>query len=244
MDITFSIVIPALNEEHFLPNLLIALKNQTFKEFEVILVDADSKDKTVEIGESFSKHFPVRILRTQLKNVSASRNSGASKSRGTYLCFIDADNSIPENFLEICNKYVSKKGYDVLLPSLLPEDKKNPNLFMFKIATFFVYIMSFTSRPFSTGSTIIVSKKYFEKIKGFDTNISIAEDHDFVRRLQKTHAKIKLMLDTYVIFSTRRFDQNRILTYAKYVYSSLYLILFTKIKKNMYNYEMGGDKFP
>lgn len=58
----FSVIIPTLNEEKFLPNLLTSLSEQTEESFEVIVVDGKSKDKTVAVAESFKKKLPLRVI--------------------------------------------------------------------------------------------------------------------------------------------------------------------------------------
>ena len=54
----FSVIIPCLNEEHFLPNLLNNLNSQNFNNFEVIVVDGNSDDKTAEITSKFKSKYP------------------------------------------------------------------------------------------------------------------------------------------------------------------------------------------
>jgi glycosyltransferase involved in cell wall biosynthesis len=98
MKVFFSVIIPALNEEHFLPRLLRSLQKQQFTNFEVILVDSESKDKTISEAKKFGKYFPLTILTNTKRNVSRSRNMGAEKANGEYIFFIDADNSINSNF--------------------------------------------------------------------------------------------------------------------------------------------------
>ena len=97
----FSVVIPTLNEEDWLPNLLSDLKNQTYKEFEVIVVDGNSRDRTKIAAGKFKKIIPnLKIINSNIRNVSAQRNLGAKLARGQYLLFVDADSGLPAFFLE------------------------------------------------------------------------------------------------------------------------------------------------
>ena len=74
----FSIVIPALNEEHYLPRLLLDLSKQTFQDFEVILVDAKSDDDTIGMAKQFEKKFgTLTILNSDKRNVAHQRNLGS-----------------------------------------------------------------------------------------------------------------------------------------------------------------------
>jgi len=84
----FSIIFPALNEEKYISGLLKSLINQTYKEFEVILVDGMSADKTVSVFKKFQNKLPrSQYLVADKKNVSYQRNLGGKKATGKYLIF-------------------------------------------------------------------------------------------------------------------------------------------------------------
>ena len=95
----FSVVIPALNEEKFVPNLLSDLAKQIYSDFEVIVVDGKSDDKTVEKSEKFLEKMQLRILVAEKRNVSYQRNWGAQHAKGKWVVFMDADDRLPDNFL-------------------------------------------------------------------------------------------------------------------------------------------------
>jgi len=84
----FTIVIPTLNEENYLPRLLEDLSNQTFpkEQFEVIHVDGDSDDKTVALAKSFNKKISIKSIVIKKRNVSTQRNKGAQmhQANGSY----------------------------------------------------------------------------------------------------------------------------------------------------------------
>ena len=90
----FSIIIPTLNEEHFLPLLLSDLERQKDKNFEIIIIDGASVDKTREIAKEFSKRLSLTIHEVNKHNVSFQRNIGAKKAKGAYIIFLDADSCI------------------------------------------------------------------------------------------------------------------------------------------------------
>src|SRR5258705_12413818 len=98
----FSVIIPALNEEKYLPLLLQDLADQSTQDFEVIVIDGRSTDKTVENTLKFKKKLPsLTILSSKIRNVSVQRNLAAQKSNGKYLLFNDADNRLPKDFLAV-----------------------------------------------------------------------------------------------------------------------------------------------
>ena len=65
----FSVIIPTLNEEHFLPKLLADLSLQTFKRFEVIVIDANSSDKTVSLAREYAKYLKLKIRYPKMRNM-------------------------------------------------------------------------------------------------------------------------------------------------------------------------------
>lgn len=91
-----SVIIPAYNEEEHIKNLLSDLKAQTYKNFEVIVVDDCSTDNTVEI----TKEFGVKILVSGRHNLSHSRNMGIKASKGEIVVNLDADFRVNKVFLE------------------------------------------------------------------------------------------------------------------------------------------------
>src|SRR3990170_1980898 len=98
--IYFSIIIPTLNEEKYLPKLLTNLKNQKEKNFEVIITDGASSDKTKQTTIAFEQKFPLKFFIHEKKNVSYQRNFGARIAKGSYLVFLDADTGIKANFTQ------------------------------------------------------------------------------------------------------------------------------------------------
>src|SRR3989344_9634907 len=103
----FSVIIPTLNEELFLPNLLHDLKKQKVKNFEIIVVDAKSKDKTCKIVKSFKQSLNLKLYLSNKKNVSFQKNLGAKKAIGKYLLFIDADSRVKNKFIKLLKQNIS-----------------------------------------------------------------------------------------------------------------------------------------
>ena len=89
-----SIIIPALNEENYLPRLLGSLEKQNLKDYEIILADAGSKDRTIEIA----KKYGCKVVPGGLP--AKGRNEGAKAARGDLFLFLDSDLVLPEGFLD------------------------------------------------------------------------------------------------------------------------------------------------
>ena len=92
-----SIIIPTLNEEHYLPLLLESIKRQDFDShgYEIIIADADSRDKTLKIAQNYN----CKVIDGGLP--AKGKNKGAKVARGDLLLFLDADTVLPENFVTL-----------------------------------------------------------------------------------------------------------------------------------------------
>src|SRR3989339_724465 len=124
----FSIIIPALNEEKYLSLLLSDLSNQTLRDFEVIVVDGKSEDKTVKIAKSFSDKLPsLEVVSSNVRHVCTQRNLGSKKASGKYLIFSDADNRLPEFFLVGIKYKIELLNADLITPWFKPDKANRSN---------------------------------------------------------------------------------------------------------------------
>src|SRR3989344_4297945 len=123
MECFFSVIIHTLNEQEYLPKLLKDLRNQQEKNFEVIIVDGASEDKTKKEALKFVHILKLRFFDNKRKNVSWQRNFGAQKATGKYLVFLDADCRIKPSFTRNLGKLIVIKKGLVFIPYSLPDDK-------------------------------------------------------------------------------------------------------------------------
>lgn len=91
-----SVIIPVYNEEKYLNFCLSSIINQTYKNFEIVVVDDGSTDKSLEIA----KKFKVRFFKTEHKGAGFARNFGVSKANGKILVFADADMVFDKNYIK------------------------------------------------------------------------------------------------------------------------------------------------
>ncbi len=96
-----SIIIPTYNEEKDLVKCLTSLDSQTYNDFEAIVVDDGSTDKTLEkLSNLALKNYEIKLLKQDHRGAGAARNFGAGKAVGEILVFVDADMTFDENFLK------------------------------------------------------------------------------------------------------------------------------------------------
>ena len=119
---TISIIIPTLNEEKFLPKLLDSLAGQQDKDFEVIVVDGASGDKTVEVAQSYIKKVPhLTIIQAEKPGVSYQKNLGASRATGEWLLFVDADVILYPYSIERMRAYITERNLEFFTPWFSPD---------------------------------------------------------------------------------------------------------------------------
>lgn len=102
-DSLISIVVPVYNAAGFLAHTIAAVQNQTYQNWELLLVDDCSKDNSCFIIEEYAKQDPrIRLLRqSSNKGAAAARNTGVQEAKGRYLCFLDADDIWGKNKLNL-----------------------------------------------------------------------------------------------------------------------------------------------
>lgn len=109
-----SVVIPVYNGENTIFKPLNSLANQTFKDFEVVIVDDGSTDKTKEIVNKYQKKDKrIKYFYQQNAGVSMARNKGIELSRGKFISFLDSDDYFESMYLEKMYKKIVKTGSDV-----------------------------------------------------------------------------------------------------------------------------------
>lgn len=130
-----SIVIPIYNSEAFLEDCLDSIIAQNYDNWEAILINDGSKDKSGEICDSYAeKDMRFKVIHQNNQGVSAARNRGLSEIKGDYVCFIDSDDYVKENYLSHLLFLV--KTYNIPLGvcsfGKMGKDTKNPKVRILK----------------------------------------------------------------------------------------------------------------
>lgn len=109
-----SFVVPVYNCEKYVGRCIRSLMKQTCQDFEVILVNNGSTDRSLSILEAYAaKDRRLRVLSQENKGISGSRNAGLFASRGKYLCFVDADDYVEPAFGELMLRTVQTNDCDL-----------------------------------------------------------------------------------------------------------------------------------
>lgn len=114
MNPAISIIIPVYNTEKYLSACLNSIKEQSFEDFEVIIVDDGSTDSSYETAKKFSdSDLRFKIFKTKNGGVSKARNYGLEKANGTYISFVDSDDELYKNTLEILYRDAIENEADI-----------------------------------------------------------------------------------------------------------------------------------
>lgn len=235
-----SIVIPTLNEEGFIGDLLTEILNQEMN-YEIIVSDSGSTDRTKEIVLEIAKLHPeknIRFIPAPIKGVSIARNNGAAHANSDYIAFLDADTRIPPSFLRDAYLEVKRRDLDGAGCHLEPDSEKFVDKAVFSFYHHCILNpLQYTKRPGSAGAGIIVKRSIHHAIGGFNPHLPTCEDLDYIKKISEA-GKFRMLKSTNIIFNTRRFDEEgRARVWFKYaVWGSCYLL---NIKRVKFEYEFG-----
>jgi len=230
-----SIIIPTLNEENYIGNLLECLKNQTFKDFEVVVVDS-SDDNTRKVVRGFKKNLNIKLIFHKKGNISEQRNFGVKNAKYGNLLFLDADVIFNKNFLKDSLNELKKRKLEVAGCRICP-DKKTAIYSVYFFVFHFFSLLSANSFGIN-GCCIFSTKALHKKIKGFDDKIKIAEDYNYTKRLSKL-TKVGI-LKTNIKTSVRRFEKyGKFKTAAGLLFLAIYRMFIGEIRKKIVKYEFG-----
>ncbi|MFA6896752.1 MAG: glycosyltransferase [Patescibacteria group bacterium] len=226
-----SIVIPTKNEEKYLPKLLESIKRQSFTDYEIIVADNGSHDRTREIAETFN----CKIVQGGLPG--AGRNRGAEAAAGEIILFLDADTELPDaDFLKDGLAEFKERKLAMGVPIAITEGNYLDRLF-FRWWNYCVVSSQFV-KPLAGGWCIFVKKDLHQRLGGFDEKLMLGEDSDYAQRGVKL-GKFRFMLNVKVMASPRRLKKEGYLkVFLQDVGNGIYLLTHGKMdEENRFGYE-------
>lgn len=193
MTFKITVIIPYYRNSNVIYRTLNSIKNQTYKPFEIIIVNDASPDW--EEGVAFIKAFtelPIKVFsHTENKNGSAARNTGIKNAKGNWIAFLDADDEWTETHLEsyvsMCSKNMNTLCYCRSLIKSSTMQYELPKKGITSEQTVSEYL--FCEKEFIPTPSMFLSKELASKIM-FNEELRRHQDYDFLLRLEKTNADI------------------------------------------------------
>lgn len=125
-----SIIVPLFNTERFIGKCIESCIKQTYKNFELIIVDDGSADNSLSIAKSYAqKDARVKCYSAVAKGVSAARNQGVEIAKGDYLCFVDSDDYLSKYYIESLLTVMKHTGADIGVVGKKNMSEKQPDNF-------------------------------------------------------------------------------------------------------------------
>jgi len=191
-----SVVIPTYNRQKYLSKAIQTVLNQTYSNFEIIIVDDASTQDNSKLIESF-KNERIKYLKNSKKmGAPYSRNIGIKNAKGRFIAFLDDDDEWKKNKLEKQIKAFDEEDIGLVICYSL--DKRFGRERISKPPQEITHKQLLKSFNLSSTSTYVVRKTVFENIDGFDVNLASAQEYDLAIRISKKY-KVKTIPDVLVI---------------------------------------------
>lgn len=182
----FSVVIPLYNKEQFIENTLKSVINQTFKDFEIIIINDGSTDGSLKKLKLF-KDERITVYNQKNSGLSSARNEGIKKTQADYIAFLDADDLWKEDYLEtmyiIINKHKQHHVFATNFQTLKPKRTAYLETKTFISSKIKIIDSYFNlNQNIISPSSMVINKSVFNNIGYFMENINYGEEHDFYIR--------------------------------------------------------------
>lgn len=184
----FSVIIPLYNKAPYVEKALRSVMDQSFTDYEIIVVDDGSKDESASIAETILKESTAKyqLIRQENAGVSMARNNGVAHSQGDYLCFLDADDWWDPSFLEEISSLIDKypeAGIYGTSYTIVNETKHKTRVAPIGVETGFekgyinyCQVYAKTLAMPLTSISVAIPRHVFVQMEGFPKGIKLGED--------------------------------------------------------------------
>ena len=184
---TFSVILPAYNAEKFISNAIKSVKYQDFQDWELLIVENGSTDRTKQVASEFLSDSRIHLF-SSAKGVSVARNFGLNKAEGEYILFLDADDVLVNHALSACYKLIKEQKADFISCRYVEGRKKLSGKVIDYSKKNRDYLVSCLVQPTKRCNVTGVTFKrniINNNLIRFDTNLSHAEDSVFLIKFLK-----------------------------------------------------------
>lgn len=218
-----SIIIPAFNEEKYLPRTLESIAKQTVAPLEVIIANNNSTDDT----EKIAKHYGCKSFLVTKQGYVYALSEGMHTARGDVIAVVDADTVLSKNWVEVIARTFVNDDVVAATGSIIINDTS----FLSKINNFlyslFLQVNFLIGFPHLVGFNFAVRRSIFEKAGGLNTKYIMGPDVELGLRMKK-YGKVVFAKDMVDSPSMRRWEKNPPKTFYEYAKSYIYTVWFRR----------------
>jgi len=229
----YSIIIPTLNEEKLLPNLLNQIRQACILErfdCELIISDGASSDRTLEVAGNFTDKL-VLHTKAYRQNISEGRNAGAKCAQGDVLVFLGADiifQDINHFFDYVNTKFMNSRFLAMTCDvKVFPQEEKTSDMFFHFILNTYFYLLNVFGVGMGRGECQIIRRNVFFDFNGYNESLAAGEDFDLFKRVRKK-GKILYSRNLCVFESPRRYRKYGYLTVCRMWFVNAFFVIFMK----------------
>ena len=192
---TVSVIIPTYNRAHLIGRAIQSVLNQTYQDFEIIIIDDGSTDNTEDIVKEFQKKDKrIKYIRHEKnRGGSAARNTGIKAAKGEYIAFLDSDDEwLPIKLGRQISEFTNKSKIALVYTGriIIEEGDRREQSKRYVISCRFgsVYKQLLEGDFIGTCSSVMVRADIFKQVEGFDEKLPSRQDWDLWLRIAKDHS--------------------------------------------------------
>lgn len=196
-DVFFTIITVCYNSEGTIQRTITSVLNQSFQNYEYIIIDGNSTDNTIKVIESNKSKFNGRLkyLSEADEGIYFAMNKGISMAKGKYIGLINSDDWYEENTLEIIYKNYEQEPDTDIFYGLMKFYKNNR---YYKTESFH---HDFLEEECLTHPTCFVKNEIYKNVGLFDTKYSLASDYDFLLKCKNKNSNFRFIPQILANFS-------------------------------------------
>ena len=241
-----SVIIPTFNRENYITEAIGSVFSQTYRNFEIIVIDDGSTDNTKQVLNKYNGQ--IKYFYKENGGKASARNFGITKSNGAYIAFLDSDDIWNHTILEEEIKFLKTNFYDMVYSSMVMKNQKGDIIGRKpskpQIGTFCWMLKNYGHIPVST---VLIRKQCLIKVGYFDVNLRVMEDFDWCLRVAQ-NCRIGFLnkdLAIYRIHKNNVSHKEHLFHHAKIYIASKYMrnhevkskyesVLVSQLVKNKY----------
>lgn len=214
----FSIIIPTYNRAHILQRAIHSIITQSFRDYEIIIVDDGSTDKTKQVVHGIEDESIHYILQDN-KGVCAARNAGVKHSKGSYLIFLDSDDVLFEDALIHYYQFASTGNFQIVYGDMSIINDKNQ---ITKIVSARNPYGNHLEKGVYIPGAFCLSRDLFTQVGGYDEKIKYGENTELRFRIEVLNPLIAFVDKTVLLYKSSVDGESK--NFKNLIESNLYII--------------------